>query len=47
MNRRREKVINDIRKLNLRNWRKHVKDGKAGNNLVQKTHDKCTVVVSE
>jgi hypothetical protein len=33
----REKGINDLRKLKLRNWNKHVKDRESWNDLMQKT----------
>ena len=35
-NRCREKVINNLRKLKLKNWSQHVKDGKTSNDVVQK-----------
>jgi hypothetical protein len=35
-NRWREEVINDLRKLKLRKWSKHVKGRNAWNDLVQK-----------
>jgi hypothetical protein len=46
-NKWRDEVINYLKKLKLRNRRKIFKDGKAWNNLFQKTQIHVGVVVSK